>query len=330
MEQRNSDKRKYYRYAALVLLVLFLLSAVLLLMQIWENNQSQFSGSQSTGAFLEHGGKEYELRKDIETFLVIGLDKYEGDIQNDSYKNDQQSDFLLLFVLDHEAKKCTTIHVNRDIMAEMNVLGVAGNKVGTVTQQLALAHTYGSGGDVSCHNVTNAVSGVLCGVKIDHYLSVTMDTVPMFNDLVGGVEVTVMDDFTGIDDTMEKGKTMVLSGQQALLYVRTRNGLEDSSNNHRMERQKQYLKALEAKTRQCIENDEAFLAEAVVKLTENMVTDRSVTQLQTLAETIHTYGTGDILNLQGQYQKGPEYMEYHLDQDAVKELVIELFCRQKV
>ena len=37
----------------------------------------------------------------------------------------------------------------------------------------------------------------LMDVKIDHYISLTMDSVAVMNDLVGGVEVTVLDDFLG-------------------------------------------------------------------------------------------------------------------------------------
>mgnify|MGYP000585160404 FL=1 len=68
-----------------------------------------------------------------------------------------------------------------------------------------------------------------------------MDAVPILNDLLGGVEVTVLDDFSGIDDTLIKGETVTLHGDHALTYVRERYGLEDSSNSTRMVRQRQYM-----------------------------------------------------------------------------------------
>ena len=76
-----------------------------------------------------------------------------------------------------------------------------------------------------------------------------MDAVPVFNDLVGGVEIEVLDDFTGIDDTLVKGKTVTLMDEHALHYVRTRKDLEDSSNSTRMKRQQQYINALYEKTK---------------------------------------------------------------------------------
>ena len=157
--------------------------------------------------------------EDVESFLILGLDKFEDAINNDSYNNDQRADFLMLLVFDNSEKKFTAVHLNRDTMVNMNVLGVAGQKIGTVNKQLALAHTYGNGRDVSCRNTADAVSELLNGVKVNHYLSITMDAVPILNDLLGGVEVTVLDDFSGIDDTLIKGETVTLHGDHALTYV---------------------------------------------------------------------------------------------------------------
>ena len=137
--------------------------------------------------------------------------------------------------------------LNRDTMTKIQILGVRGDVAGTFTGQLALAHTYGSGERDSCLNTTEAVSNLLYGVGIDHYISITMDGVAILNDLVGGVEVEVMDDFSSIDSTLVQGETVTLMGNHALTYVRTRGGLEDSSNLHRMERQRQYLIALQKK-----------------------------------------------------------------------------------
>ena len=44
---------------------------------------------------------------------------------------------------------------------------------------------------------------------------------------------------------------MTLQGEQALRYVRTRYGLEDSTNSTRMARQQQYINALYAKALSC-------------------------------------------------------------------------------
>jgi len=329
MEKKRKDKKRFIRYAIFALIIVFFLSTALLLLEIWEKQQGRFPEELiSDETIVEYNGERYVPKDNVESFLVMGLDKFDKNVSSDSYNNDKQADFLLLFVFDNSSKKCTAIHINRDTMVDMNVLGVAGQKIDTVNKQIALAHTYGNGKEVSCRNTADAVTELL-GIKVNHYISLTMDSVPFYNDLVGGVEVTVLDDFTGIDDSLVKNKTVTLSGEQALKYVRTRKGLEDSSNSTRMERQKQYLKALHSKTLQCIEEKEDFIIHASVRMSEYMVSDRSVNQLQELANKFTTYEFVGIRDIAGESVVGEEYMEFYPDENSVKETVMDLFYKIK-
>ena len=324
----GDKKRKYLCCAAIVLACVFLLSAGFFVLELWESKQGIFAddGTHANGedtVFLN--GKEYVAKDSIETLLVMGLDKFDGVATGESYNNDRQADFLMLFVFDNKENTCTALHINRDTMAEMNVLGVAGNKVGTVTRQLALAHTYGNGKEVSCRNAANAVSKLLLGVPIDHYLSVTMDAVSVFTDMVGGVEIEVLDDFGGIDDTLVKGERVTLTGEHALNYVRTRYGLEDSTNESRMARQRQFLKALYKKTDACIDDNDAFVADAVVKMSEYIVSDCSGNRLQALFDKITAYQLDTIRSLEGETVLGEEHIEFYPEADSVTTVVADLF-----
>ncbi|MBE7064577.1 MAG: LytR family transcriptional regulator [Ruminococcaceae bacterium] len=323
-------KKKYLRYAFVVLLCVFIVSAVLLCLGLWEKNHRKYnSGTVELEDSFEYKGKEYILDKDVETFLVLGLDKYEGTSDDEDFGNDMQSDFLMLYVFDNADKTCSAIHINRDTMTKTDVLGVAGNDIGDKIQQIALAHTEGNGKEVSCRNVADAVSGLLMGRKVNHYMSVTMEAVPVFNDMVGGVEVTVLDDFAGIDDTLVKGETVNLMGEHALRYVRTRWGVADSSNTSRMARQKQYLTALYEKTLEKINEDDKFIAEASLAISDHIVSDRSVTQLQEITEKLSTYEFKGIRYIDGENKVGTEWVEFYPDEDSVKELVVDLFYEPK-
>ena len=326
----KENRKKYLKYIFIVLLCVFIVSAALLCLSIWEKSQSDYvSGTVELASSLKYKGKEYILDEDIETFLVLGLDKYEGATDEENFGNDMQSDFLMLFVFDNAAKQCTAIHINRDTMTLINDLGVAGNTIGTYNKQIALAHTEGNGKEVSCRNVSDAVSGLLMGMKVNHYMSVTMDTVPIYNDLVGGVEITVLDDFTGIDDTLIKGKTVTLMGEHALRYVRTRYGMDDSSNVSRMERQKQYLQALHKKTLSKIEEDDTFIVDASLAISDYMVSDRSVTQLQEIMRKFSEYEFTGIRYIDGDNVVGTKHMEFYPSEDSVKEIVVDLFYEPK-
>lgn len=334
MREARSSKRKYLPYVAIVLLIVFLLSAVLLFVNLWERfgARSSFQGEEVGPTTLTYNGEEYILKddEDLEIILLLGLDKFDGDVVDEAAdRNDKQSDFMMLLVIDDRNREITAIHINRDTVTEMNKLGISGDVVGTVTQQIALAHTYGDGQKVSCGNSVEAVQKLMYNIKIDHYISVTMDTVPVFNDLVGGVEVEVLDDFTGIDDTLIKGETVTLMGEHALNYVRTRYGLDDSTNETRMIRQRQYIKALYEKTLEKFESDENFIIEATTKIEDSLVTDRSITELQELFRKISDYRFKEIRYIEGESVKGETFIEFTPDEEKLKKLVVEMFYSLK-
>lgn len=322
--------------AAAILAAVLVLLAGMLLLQRWENAQDAPVSSSGEASSVEAGapvdgreityynGTAYARREDLETVLLLGVDKFEGETP-EGYINNQQADFLLLLVMDKQHETCTPIQLNRDTMTQIQILGVTGEPAGTFTGQLALAHTYGSGEEDSCENTVLAVENLLYGVGIDHYVSLTMDGVALLNDLVGGVTVEVLDDFSGIDDSLVQGETVTLQGQQALTYVRSRGGLEDSSNLRRMERQRQYLSALQQQLKAAVQQEDGFTLDALLQLNEYMVSDCTVDQLSDLGNSLAAYQVSDILTTPGDAQEGEEFMEFTVDEDALQQLVMEVF-----
>ena len=329
------DVRVLKGTAAILAVVLVLLAGMLLL-QRWENTQDAPVSSSGEASSVEadapvdgreityYNGTAYAKREDLETVLLLGVDKFEGETP-EGYINNQQADFLLLLVMDKQHETCTPIQLNRDTMTQIQILGVTGEPAGTMTGQLALAHTYGSGEEDSCENTVLAVSNLLYGMEIDHYVSLTMDGVALLNDLVGGVTVEVLDDFSGIDDSLVQGETVTLKGQQALTYVRSRGGMEDSSNLRRMERQRQYLAALQQQLKAAVQQEDGFSLDALLQLNEYMVSDCTVEQLSDLGDSLAAYQVSDILTTPGDAQEGEEFMEFTVDEDALQQLVMDVF-----
>ena len=153
----------------------------------------------------------------------------------------------------------------------------------------------------------------------------TMDGVALLNDLVGGVTVEVLDDFSGVDNSLVQGETITLKGQQALTYVRSRGGLEDSSNLHRMERQRLYLSALQQQLKLASQQDSGFTLDALLQLNAYMVSDCTVNQLSDLGDSLAAYQVGDILTTPGDAQEGEEFMEFTVDEAALQQLVMDVF-----
>lgn len=260
----------------------------------------------------------------VETILVMGLDKFERQEKLQGYVNYTQSDFLLLVTVDHDNQEIRALHINRDTMTDINRLGVFGGSVGKYTAQIALAHAYGSGGSDSALNAVKAVSNFLGGVKIDHYMTFTMDSVAIVNDMVGGVTVMVEDDFSQMDPSLVQGQEITLKGEQALHFVRGRMGVADGTNLNRMARQRQYMMGLFGKVMEKASEDERFPENLVKKLGDAFDTDLSLNQLQELFEVLKGCTMDDILTIEGETVKG-EFMEFYADPDSVKKAVEQLF-----
>ncbi len=323
-------KNSYLKYIAILLVVVLFITASFLALELWEKNKSKFAGSSADNSVIVVDGQEYVLKKNIETFLVLGLDKYEGESSSDSYNNDKQADFLMLFVFDNESKQCSAIQINRDTMANVRVLGVDETKVlSTVTKQIALAHTYGKGKEASCRNTKDSVEDLLNGVTVDHYVSFVMDSVIAMNDFVGGVEVTVLDDFTGIDPELVKGEKINLTGEQAIKYVRERYGLEDSTNSTRMVRQQQYVNALYDKTMSCIEADDEFIVKLVDLMDDYVVYDSSNHKMQKFAEKFKEYEFLGISQFEGESKMGEKFIEFYPDEESLQQIVVDFFYTPK-
>ena len=116
-----------------------------------------------------------------------------------------------------------------------------------------------------------------------------------------------------------------MKGQQALTYVRSRGGLEDSSNLHRMERQRQYLSALQQQLKAAVQQEDGFTLDALPQLNEYMVSDCTVNQLSDLGNSLAAYQVSDILTTPGDAQEGEEFMEFTVDEAALQQLVMDVF-----
>ena len=157
-------------------------------------------------------------------------------------------------------------------MAEVTVLGMLGNPVGTTQMQISLAHGFGDGKEESCGYARDAVSRLLQGENIDFYLAMSLDGISVLNDLAGGVTVTLEDDFSAADPAMTKGATLTLQGDQAEIFVRRRMDIGEGTNEARMVRQEEYLAQLSAQLESRVQQDQQFTAQVYDALQPYLLT----------------------------------------------------------
>lgn len=335
-------RRPYAKVALALALVLVIVVAMVLLLRFWERQHFWVDESQNPGYHSITGEEELEevfyndrwyiRRRGIETLLVLGIDKdseiASAETDMDGYINSQQCDFLMLVILDHENKTYTGLHINRDTMTSITVIGPGGDEVGSFVGQIALAHTYGSGGRDSCKNTTKAVSELLSDTKVDHYVSVTMDAVPIVNDAVGGVTVTIEDDFSAVREDFVMGETITLMGEQSLAYVRTRLGMGEPTNLARMERQRVYMTGLMNAYKSRLETDPELVLSVLMEINDYLVSDCTVNDLSDIADSVYEYEFAGIKYIDGEAVMGDRYIEYNYDQEALNRLVLELFFEE--
>ena len=332
----NGKKKELLLRVTVILCVAVTAAAALLIVWKWEKTSEPVDTPDITDT-TDDGQSEfyyevtwYTQNTELETLLIAGIDKYSDQLAEtlilgeklDANINTQQSDFLLLLILDKTRGTCTVLPLNRDTMTQINALGLAGESIGSFTGQLALAHTYGSGGMDSGYNTVEAVSNLLYGAQIDHFITVTMDAVAVLNDLVGGVTVRVEDDFSNITDQLPQGQEVRLMGSLALTYVRSRRSVADQTNINRMARQKTYLEALYKQLE--AQPAETFSAKVLLELSPYLVSDCSAAELSELYQEIMDSKLTVLDAPEGESVRGEKFMEFYPDEQKLQRLVVDL------
>lgn len=270
----------------------------------------------------------YFPRQDITTVLVMGIDRYGPVEESGFYQNPGAADMNMLLIFDEAHEICNVLHLNRDTMLEMPVLGIGGKYAGKAYGQLALSHTYGSGLEDSCENTCQTVSAFLNGIKIDYYVAMHMDAIAILNDAVDGVTVTVTEDFSLVDPAIGRG-VVTLKGEQAITYVRTRKDVGDQLNLSRIQRQEKYIDGFVDAFRREQEAEPEFIVDAYEAVAPYLVTDCSVNVISGMIDRYGDYQIGEVVTPEGENVLGKEYYEFYVDAEKLDALILRLFYAPK-
>lgn len=327
MKKQSTPRRLAFFCVILILVLVVLIGGLRLLESTVFHGQSQLQVDRESKT-ITRNGVEYFPRQDITVIMLLGVDRKGPAVSSGSYKNEGRCDAAALLILDHTREECRILSLNRDTMVTMPVLGIGGKQAGTAYGQLALSHAYGDGLEESCENTRTTISNMLYGLNIDHYAALNLDGITVLNDAVGGVTVTVRDDFSQVDPNIKKGE-MTLTGEQALTFVRTRWDVGNQLNVSRMERHEAYidgfLKAFRAKAAE----SDTFLGQLYEQVSPYMVTDCSVNVLTGFLERCTDYPLAQIVTPKGRNIRGEEFYEFYPDEAKLDDLVLDLFYTKK-
>lgn len=303
---------------------------------------AQYAAGQSTRPKeetqeLEEGqiayqGTVYEYNRDLMTFLCLGVDSRQ-DIQKEKIPGKGgQADTILLVVVDTRARTLKMLNISRDTMTKVQIYDTNGFYLHEEETQLALQYAYGDGRGTSCELMEQAVSNLFYGIPIHGYGAIDVKAVAQLNDAVGGVEVTVIEDLSRFSEALALGNTVTLSGRQALHYVQERDveTEELGANSLRIERQKQYLMAFFSKVKEETKKDITLPLTLYNEAARHMVTSINAEQAAYLSTIVLdcTFEEEDMITVQGSIRKNDIYEEFIVDEQALYDLIIDVFYRE--
>lgn len=276
---------------------------------------------------LRYADRTWTYRKrELTNLLLIGVDWAEMDSPAASGRYAGQADFLLLLTFDKKNRTISTLQIDRDTMTDIRVYGPFGEYTGIRETQICLSHAYGATAAENCENTVWAASRLLGNIPVDGYLALDMSAITALNDALGGVTVTLEEDFSALDPQMVRGATIALQGKQAETFVRGRTGVGDGTNAARMKRQKAFMQKAGDLIAEGLERDSGFAGTLLDALSGHMTMNVTRGWLINKAYESSGYRRTETRMLAGTHALGADgFTEFRADTDALNDLLTASF-----
>lgn len=273
------------------------------------------------GAQVHYKDGKYNFNENIITMLIIGVDKRSIEKQTAAGSNGQ-ADAVFLLLADTKTGEVDVVNVSRDSMVNVSVFASDGSYVRDDKMQLCLAYAYGDGKEGSCQNVIKSVSNLMYGIPVNSYFSMDLEAIRVLTNTVGGVDVPEYNE----DLTEPTGRTINVMGKEAEIYVRDRNVSELSSNLTRMDRQRAFITSFANKVVAMTKKDISIPVKLYNTLQGYMFTDITADRVTYLAANfLDGVSSMEFHNVPGNVTKGEKYAEYEVDNEALYEMILDLF-----
>ncbi len=356
-ENKTAKKKKN-----ILLIVIFSLSAFLILAGVvsWaaaniSGKSNLYNNASSTGPVLEsiepeettdaqaendvtwkkgwvrYNDEIYQYNEDILTFLVMGIDKTTKVKAVESGVDGGQADLIMLAVFNPHTKTTSLITINRNTMTTIDVYDGKGGYMGSGPGQICLQHGYGDGATLSCERMEKAVSNLFYNLPIHGYFSINMGAIKAINSAVGGVTMTLDEDFNanldGVSVSIPKGEH-TFTDDEAHVYIRYRDHAEFDSATTRLNREKKYMAAFLSKLKEETSKDITVPIKVYNELSPYIVTDINTNEMTYMVSNTHNYkfDFNNIYSLEGTTVIGKtEHEEFNYDSDYLYDMIIKIF-----
>lgn len=275
---------------------------------------------------IRYNGNVYRYNSSIRTFLFMGIDNDGKAVAAPDMVSGGQSDAMFLMVVDDESGCISVIAINRNTMTDIKVCDSEGRNVGTFKGQICLQHGYGDGLRLSCQKSVDAVSYLFYNIPIAGYFAMNMGGLPLLNDAVGGVTVTLPEDYV-IHETgslIKAGEPFLLKGRDAYSFIRYRDTTEFDSASIRMARHEIYLSALLTQMQKVTGGSKNMALKIYDEIEDYTV---SSIIFADIAEDISKYGFSDdrMFSLTGETKQGSTFEEFFVNENELYDLILNVF-----
>ncbi len=252
------------------------------------------------------GGSRYTRNTAVKAILLIGEGAAEAE-------GKAQSGGLALLAF-HKAKgTVTVIEIPRDTMAE--VPGSSGPNAKTQVEYIGNAFANGNGKEKGCAYTVEAVSKLLGGLKMDHYLMGNLALTGNMNDLVGGVTVEVPDGtLEKLDPALQQGAVVTLNAEQAELFFNSKKRL--------------YIQAFEKQLREQSKDNPEIVDQVFEATRKDMLTDMGKQEYSDLVRELLAGGAledDNFVRIPGENMVQGEYHPRYKDLDK---MILDIFYRK--
>lgn len=332
--RRHQKKMMQKRIIGSIIVCVIVLSAGLfgVYRQIQNQNAMDVRGSShnvgSGYREVTYKGEKYRYNNRILSILYAGVDSTGKMETKARYGNKARADSIQLIVMDEKKCRMSVVSINRDTMTDIRQYSLDGTDMGLYQTHIGYAYTYGDGGKVSCENLCEAVSLLFGGIPINRYVVTNQDSMPYINNLVGGVEVTVPNnDLAEEYPDLYEGAQVTLDDTTIKPFLQYRDTSIDFSNEGRMERQRAFAMSYVNKVKSMDKSRIEKLWDSLDTMKDYLQTSITKNQYINLADFIKKSELTDdsFIKLEGQDQVGKIHDEFYPDEDALQQLIIDLF-----
>lgn len=287
---------------------------------------TEATGAQDTRPALNWSGnltvdgQKYRYQSQYDTVLFLGIDSRDTEqLDKEGVGTGGRSDTIILLQIDPQAQTIQPITLSRDTMTKVDVYDRDRNFLFSGRMQLNMQYSFGDNPKRSCLLSKKKVSEVLLGLPIDSYCSLTLDGILAAADAMGGVTLTLEDDWTDIAPSYTAGTTITMQGEPLERFLRYRDTTETGSNNVRMQRHGWFIREMFSQMGKLgTSGAEKLLEQLDPYLESDMDAD-------TISRLVSYRMSDEVLNVPGETVHGKAHDEYNIDEDALYQFLLELY-----